>query len=283
MLRADLSVAVMTKMIVVGSVMTLVVVLSWNVTASALGAEFRQHILPTECVFETIDVGTGQLNYITPFECGQIIQVPIEPSVPRPDQLLEPSPISPRRFWPSHYSWQSSELTGSSLDDIPNLQNPTSTFTERDPVVIKLNDNRNYCEDVSRVTHMQIGDRYQAHYTNAGKEVKLEIVLESVSNDKLKVRFSPHGTIVIAAGQAISYDIDNDHNSDVGISIEEITNKSYIWGRVYIYGSLIAECKKDIQSSNSVIVKAAISLSIFALVLYIARPYIYSTIVSRRL
>lgn len=39
-------------------------------------SNFSQKILPLDCVFETVDAGTGTLRYITPAECGQIIPVP---------------------------------------------------------------------------------------------------------------------------------------------------------------------------------------------------------------
>jgi hypothetical protein len=34
---------------------------------------FKQQILPFDCVFETVNDGSGTINYLTPAECGQII------------------------------------------------------------------------------------------------------------------------------------------------------------------------------------------------------------------
>jgi hypothetical protein len=48
----------------------------WASTALALEDTFTQKILPLNCVFEVINVGTQELRYLTPKECGQIITPP---------------------------------------------------------------------------------------------------------------------------------------------------------------------------------------------------------------
>jgi hypothetical protein len=37
---------------------------------------FSQKILPLNCVFEVINVGTQELRYLTPAECGQVVSTP---------------------------------------------------------------------------------------------------------------------------------------------------------------------------------------------------------------
>lgn len=53
------------------------------VTASHSLAEdttFTQKILPLDCVFETVNDGTGTLHYLTPAQCGIIIGTPPDTS-----------------------------------------------------------------------------------------------------------------------------------------------------------------------------------------------------------
>lgn len=48
----------------------LAVMSSSSVSASA---NFRQQILPMDCIFEIVDNGSGELRFLTPAECGQAI------------------------------------------------------------------------------------------------------------------------------------------------------------------------------------------------------------------
>ena len=45
--------------------------------AGATGTSFKQQILPLNCVFQTIDAGTGTLFYVTPEACGVLVTPPI--------------------------------------------------------------------------------------------------------------------------------------------------------------------------------------------------------------
>lgn len=45
-------------------------------TAFAEDTTFTQQILPLNCVFQVVDVGTQTLRYITPAACGQIVTQP---------------------------------------------------------------------------------------------------------------------------------------------------------------------------------------------------------------
>jgi hypothetical protein len=51
----------------------------WPPAAFAGNADFEQRILPLDCVFETVDAGTGLLYYVTPAACGVVISVPAPP------------------------------------------------------------------------------------------------------------------------------------------------------------------------------------------------------------
>lgn len=53
--------------------------LSFAPVALAETAKFKQQILPLECVFEIVDYGTGEIRFLTPEECGQIIPQPQPP------------------------------------------------------------------------------------------------------------------------------------------------------------------------------------------------------------
>jgi len=58
-------------------------VLLFPSSTKAISGTLRQQILPLNCVFQTINVGTGLLYYVTPEECGVI--VPPNPAQPNPD------------------------------------------------------------------------------------------------------------------------------------------------------------------------------------------------------
>lgn len=46
----------------------------WPLTVHAETTNFTQRILPLNCVFETVNDGTGTVRYLTPTECGVIFQ-----------------------------------------------------------------------------------------------------------------------------------------------------------------------------------------------------------------
>jgi hypothetical protein len=54
----------------------LVAGLVWIAPVSAVNATFGQKILPLDCVFTTINAGTGQLYYVTPQACGIFVPPP---------------------------------------------------------------------------------------------------------------------------------------------------------------------------------------------------------------
>ena len=41
--------------------------------SAGLDVTFNQKILPLNCIFETVDAGTGLLYYVTPAECGVLV------------------------------------------------------------------------------------------------------------------------------------------------------------------------------------------------------------------
>jgi hypothetical protein len=59
--------------------------------ASAEHATLKQQILPIDCVFETVNDGSGTIHYLTPAECGQII-----PPTDDGDNKPTPKPDTPR-------------------------------------------------------------------------------------------------------------------------------------------------------------------------------------------
>jgi hypothetical protein len=58
-------------------------------SAVAAGTSLQQKILPTNCVFETINDGTNTLRYLTPAECGVVTERPVAGSSDLPSQLAE--------------------------------------------------------------------------------------------------------------------------------------------------------------------------------------------------
>ena len=48
--------------------------------ASAADMNFSQRILPLDCVFTTINAGSGELYYVTPAACGAVISLPPQAS-----------------------------------------------------------------------------------------------------------------------------------------------------------------------------------------------------------
>ena len=57
--------------------------------STAAATTFGQRILPMDCVFETINDGTGTLHYLTPAACGVVVTPsPSEPDIP----ILSPQP-----------------------------------------------------------------------------------------------------------------------------------------------------------------------------------------------
>lgn len=67
-------------------VLLLLLVLTANNVARAENTTYKQQILPIDCVYEVIDVGTQKLRYLTPETC------PIDPG---PPVITEPSGETP--------------------------------------------------------------------------------------------------------------------------------------------------------------------------------------------
>lgn len=65
--------AVTTIMVVSGLWLTLPV--------SAIDTTFSQKILPLNCIFTTINAGTGTLYYLTPTQCGIVVSTSLAPNV----------------------------------------------------------------------------------------------------------------------------------------------------------------------------------------------------------
>jgi hypothetical protein len=51
-----------------------------SLPVKAATATFSQNILPLDCLFETVNDGTNTIHYLTPAQCGQIINIPNIPS-----------------------------------------------------------------------------------------------------------------------------------------------------------------------------------------------------------
>jgi hypothetical protein len=55
------------------------IVMTGTVMAAGSTTTFGQKILPLDCVFQVVNVGTGELRYLTPAACGQVL--PPSPAV----------------------------------------------------------------------------------------------------------------------------------------------------------------------------------------------------------
>lgn len=67
-------------------ILSLLLVLTANTVVKAENTSYKQQILPIDCVYEVIDVGTQKLRYLTPETC------PIDPG---PPVITEPSGETP--------------------------------------------------------------------------------------------------------------------------------------------------------------------------------------------
>lgn len=66
----------------VGSVapISLLLIIFLPAPASAVGTVFGQKILPVDCVFETVNDGTGTVHFLTPAACGVLIPQILAPT-----------------------------------------------------------------------------------------------------------------------------------------------------------------------------------------------------------
>ena len=55
---------------------TLITVIGFTQTTYAVPASLKQQILPLDCVFQVINDGSNTVVYLTPAQCGQIIDIP---------------------------------------------------------------------------------------------------------------------------------------------------------------------------------------------------------------
>jgi len=62
---------------------------------SAVGTTFSQKILPLNCIFTTINAGTGELYYVTPEACGVAINFPSQ---------TQPGTVTQNTVQPSFYN-----------------------------------------------------------------------------------------------------------------------------------------------------------------------------------
>ena len=63
----------------------LIVLLQVAATTSVVTAEnatLRQQIVPLNCMFETVNDGSGTIHYVTPAECGIVLEPTITPITP---------------------------------------------------------------------------------------------------------------------------------------------------------------------------------------------------------
>lgn len=62
--------------VVIGLILIHLVAIVSIGSVAAAGTTFGQKILPMDCVFETINNGTGTLHYLTPATCGAVLVPP---------------------------------------------------------------------------------------------------------------------------------------------------------------------------------------------------------------
>ncbi|HET7319969.1 MAG TPA: hypothetical protein VFI84_00105 [Candidatus Saccharimonadales bacterium] len=73
----------MKRLLFILNYATLLVALQISLPAAAYAQNtaFKQRILPLDCVFETVDAGTGLLYYVTPAACGVVVALPAPPNI----------------------------------------------------------------------------------------------------------------------------------------------------------------------------------------------------------
>lgn len=122
-------------------------------SSAAIDGSLRQQILPLNCIFQTVNDGTGLLFYVTPEECGVVVPPePVDPTpgiiptipvvrqneqLPAPLRILSPIPIivSPQntptqsRIATSYsYPWQPLANVGSTtLQQAKQSDSPPAT------------------------------------------------------------------------------------------------------------------------------------------------------------
>lgn len=80
--------------------------------AYAADTSLKQQILPLDCVFETVNDGTGTLHYLTPEACGVVIpQIPVPATSSNGPKLVSLPPV----WLPTGTADNSSALIASGL------------------------------------------------------------------------------------------------------------------------------------------------------------------------
>lgn len=74
-------------------VLLLIALLVTPATRAASDTQLELKILPIDCIFEIVDDGTGEIVYLTPEECGQLIDSP-------PDSFSPPEESDINTFGP---------------------------------------------------------------------------------------------------------------------------------------------------------------------------------------
>ncbi len=84
----------MKKFFLVVSLFSTLVSLTGGIySVHAVPTSLKQQILPLDCVFQVVNDGSNTVVYLTPAQCGQIIDVPPNPGTGGGGETEDPTPL----------------------------------------------------------------------------------------------------------------------------------------------------------------------------------------------
>lgn len=196
----------------------------------AESSELKQQILPMDCVFEVVDVGTGELRFLTPDECGQIIT----PPAPVPTPILTPSTSTTGDIPSLPISWGA---TYTPYWGLPDTSSDTTAVNNLDPI-------SGFHSAEGHTAPVKAGQIYYFAVptaTQAATQV-VQVHVDKIDVSQASVTFSitGRGSVTLSVGHQVGYDTDGNGRIDLVISVVNIADGSDAKVRFRFYETPLA-------------------------------------------
>lgn len=258
---------------------TLVIAAGAALSAGATSeTNFRQQIVPIDCIFDVVSTGPYQVVWVTPEECGQavtptepeqpIIISPQSPTIPiQPEQPTQPAPLSSGAARPFYFPLNYQPSPSITADLVPNANIG----------IIKLNLYPEYWHKeafLGKQLQLQVGQAVYFDAHNTTYRITLtEITAHSVQLviTKLAQAVDQTNTIVkyvtLGIGTTDSYAVSTSSKPDIRITPLNIQNgvATLLFKELGLITSSSSSAQKNIWWWLPILILATILLLLFAI------------------
>ncbi len=244
----------------------------------AVNTNFGVQIVPLECQFEVVDSGTNQIVYLTPEECGQVIDPVVQPSEPNgPD---EPQGEASDIVTSPSVGFDSSLFTYFPYSEIPIPSIGRDTSPSSSDEVIDLDLYSAFSEGDGMTMELEAGQSVQFAVGGQTQTVTvIEITSDSVmillSGKPSALADESRRVITLLAHIDHRYDISRDGVDDTQITLRGIdNNKAKIFFKHMLEHTLAGEFVAKQSSDLNLPLLLLVSLPVIGLVvsIYKRRP-----------